>query len=121
MATNDTPAISTQVRNPTYRKPEWVDYVHARSPPGHVTAGADKRKKKGFFRKYGLYIIVSIGIALAHGIHSGIKDLQAEVRREEAAAAQRQRRQTDQPSVVVSRNRKASRVRKRSTPKGSAK
>lgn len=91
-------------------RPRWADYVSEQrildGKGGSAGANAiedleeelkktgllekDKKQKKGWFAKYGLYIGLFVAFALAQGIKQGLNELQEENRRQEAAQQQQQ-------------------------------
>lgn len=114
---------------PTFRRtkslePLWWKYVHKRPSVEATVVDEKNRKSKGFFAKYGLYIMVAVGFAMAHGIRIGLSELHAEVQREEARIAAgtvsaRGRSDSESVHVVVPQTRKGVRQRKKAT-KGNA-
>lgn len=110
--------VKPTFRGPKSIEPRWWGYIRERPSIEPTTIDDKKVKSKGFFAKYGLFIMVAIGFALAHGIRIGFAELQAEVQREEARAAAgansaRSRLESDSVHVVVPQTRKSVRQRKK--------
>lgn len=108
--TTDTSGIVVQRRVVSRGvQPRWADYVsEQRVLDGKGSGGSsviedleeelkkqglfgkDKKQKKSWFAKYGLYIGLFVVFALAQGIKQGLNELQEENRRQEAAQQQQQ-------------------------------
>lgn len=115
--------VGTQVksifRETTKHVPRWWRYVRERSASAEETV-VDKKSPEspGRFAKYGLFILVAIAFALAHGIRIGLSDLHDEFQREEvrpAAGPTSARGRSTQESVhvTVSQTKRGARQRKR--------
>lgn len=117
--------VKSTFRRTKSLEPLWWKYVRERSSVEEAVVDKKNRKSKGFFDKYGLYIMVAVGFAMAHGIRIGLSELHAEVQREEARTAAsgngsaRARPDSDSVHVVVPQTRKGVRQRKKAT-KGNA-
>lgn len=71
-------------RTTTRTAPDWAS--HAKRHVAHNAKSSKEEKKKGFFSKYGIWIMLFIALALAHGIRIGLRELRDEMEREENAA-----------------------------------
>lgn len=76
-------------------------------------------RERGFFGKYGLYIMIFIGVALAQGIRRGLAELREELQREEAAKNQ-QKRPTGQLKIQVPKKKTSLRNRKKAAAAASS-
>lgn len=105
-------------------KPDWAAYLRERVSEGGEEGQRDgseeeKRKKKGFFGKYGLYIMGFVGFALARGIQKGMAELREEMEREEADKL-KERKRTAQVKVVVPKRKQSAKTRRKAAVGASA-
>lgn len=113
---NDKFKISTNVRRMKRVNPEWAQFVvkETSQEDGDDKTESTNQKARGFFAKYGLYIMAFVGFALGHGIRKGLLELHEEAREEEAIKiAQTRSRSTQQVNIVAPRNRSTARSRKK--------
>lgn len=97
-------------------QPDWLKH---RIPYQRHGIDADKdgssggsTRNRSFFGKYGLYIMIFIGVALARGIRKGLAELHEELQREEAAKNQ-PKRPTGQLKIQVAKKKTSLRNRKK--------
>lgn len=88
--------------------------------PEEASSNGEGGKRKGFFAKYGLYIMLFFGFALAQGIRKGMTELREEMEREEAAKAS-SKKSTGQVKVVVPKRKGSVRNRKKSSASSASK
>lgn len=102
---------------PLRRKPEWLSYTR-RGEHLETDNQTEHVKEPSFFSKYGLYILLFIGIALGQGIRKGLAELREEMEREELEQKQKDQKQKD-PSkrvkLVVPKRKHSGKTRKRTT------
>lgn len=94
--------------------PDWVPYLKKRTRDGEeATTSEDKgTKEKGFFGKYGLYLMGFAIFALARGIQKGLAELSEELEREEAEKL-KQKKPTGQVRVAVPRKKQSTKSQRK--------
>lgn len=97
-------------------RPDWADYLSKSAPDGGEKATeeevVDTRKEKGFFGKYGLYIMGFVVYALARGIQTGFAQLKEEAESEEQEKL-KERKPKGQVRVVVPKRRQSTKSQRK--------
>lgn len=91
------------------RKPEWLPYTFEEKKQDDELK-TEAKEGKGFWGRYGLYIMLFFVVALAQGIRQGLAEQRMEMEREEL---EKQRQRSSGSMRVVVPKRKAATARKR--------
>lgn len=108
--------FTVKTTKPLRLRPRWADYIKEIRTEAGVELGEEPAERKpGFAARYGLWVMLFIGAALARGIQKGIQELKEEVDRDEAEKREQRLKKQQQPrtTVVVPRRKESVRSRHR--------